>query len=461
MLENNRPNGQTKKQWPVASTASNYKLGVGDALALTLIKTTKSNQQVAPRDQSANVIITSQQIDKTINSTGRIGSDGSVLLLEVGRLEAIDKSLNELRSEVRNILIRNGISPRFQLEIAEFKSQKAYLTVNTKSTVVNLNDQITTLKDILTSANVGFQPGVITLISLKRDGKEFSILLRDLYREKSTNINVQSGDHIFIEDSSSNIKTSESIIDSEGYLVFENVGKVKAAGRTLNELKNNIENLMQRVPNSQNAFQIQITNFASQKASLTPEGRTSVLIQITDTPAKLAEILTQNGVSIDANNIIQITLQRNGQTYEFSLDDLLDSDGPNIYLQPEDLIFVQVLPYKENKVFILGGVSPQIFKINPANRETLADILFTSNGPLSSSSAKRSEVYLLRGSNPIVAYHLDAQSPTRLIVADAMELRPNDILYVAEQPIISFNRTLATIVPLRILLRDVQDGNIP
>ena len=109
----------------------------------------------------------------------------------------------------------------------------------------------------------------------------------------------------------------------------------------------------------------------------------------------------------------------------------------------------------------MGGVSPQIFKINPANRETLADVLFTSGGPLSASSAKRSEVYLLRGSSPVVAYHLDAQSPTRLIVADAMELRPNDILYVAEQPIVSFNRTLATIVPLRILLRDIQDENIP
>ena len=63
-----------------------------------------------------NLFINSRQIDNTVNTTGRIGSDGSVLLLEVGRLEANGKSLNELRSEVRNILIRN-VSPRFQLEI--------------------------------------------------------------------------------------------------------------------------------------------------------------------------------------------------------------------------------------------------------------------------------------------------------------------------------------------------------
>ena len=109
----------------------------------------------------------------------------------------------------------------------------------------------------------------------------------------------------------------------------------------------------------------------------------------------------------------------------------------------------------------MGGVNPQIFTIDPTKRETLADVLFTSGGVLSATSAKRSEVYLLRGSNPVVAYHLDAQNPTRLIVADAMELRPNDILYVAEQPIVSFNRTLGTILPLRILLRDIGDNNIP
>ncbi len=461
LLENNRSSDQTDKQWPSASTVSDYKLGIGDTLALTLIKTTKSNQQVSPTSENQNVIVTPQQIDETINSTGRIGSDGSVLLLEVGRLEAIGKSLNELRSEVRNILIRNGVSPRFQLEIAEFKSQKAYLTVNTISKVVNLNDQITTLKDILTSAGVGFKPGIITLIQLNRENKEFSILLRDLYSDKAANINVLSGDHIFIEESSANIITTKSVVDNEGYLVFENVGKVKAAGRTLNELKTDFESLMQPVPGSQNAFQIQITDFASQKALLTPHGKPGVLIPITDTPAKLSEVLTQNGLSIDANNITQISLQRDGRTYAFSLDDLLAPGGPDIYLQPDDHVSAQVLKYKENKVFILGGVSPQIFKINPANRETLADVLFTSGGPLNASSAKRSEVYLLRGINPVVAYHLDAQSPTRLIVADAMELRPNDILYVAEQPIMSFNRTLATIVPLRILLRDIQDENIP
>ena len=208
-------------------------------------------------------------------------------------------------------------------------------------------------------------------------------------------------------------------------------------------------------------FQIQISKFDSQSALVSISDKAGFVVPITDTPAALEEVLTQNGVSINDNNVTRINLQRNSENFVMTLDDLHNPDMPKVYLQSGDTVKVDILPYKENKVFVLGAVTPQIFKINPANRETLADVLFTSGGALKTSSAKRSEVYLLRGSNPVVAYHLDAQSPTRLIVAEAMELRPNDILYVSEQPIISFNRTLGTIVPLRILLRDIQDENIP
>ena len=59
LIENNRSNDEIDNKWPVASNTSNYKLGIGDTLALTLIKTTKSNQQLAPSGENQNVIITS------------------------------------------------------------------------------------------------------------------------------------------------------------------------------------------------------------------------------------------------------------------------------------------------------------------------------------------------------------------------------------------------------------------
>lgn len=463
LIENNRSRTDTQKNWPEKQVTSKYRLGVGDTLVLTLIKTTESITPIAPNntETDGNLIISSQQNDNTIISTGRIGSDGSVLLLEVGRLEASGKSLNELRSEVRNILIRNGVSPRFQMEISEFQSQKAYLTVNEVSQVIFLADKRTTAKDILAAAGVGFIPGVITRVRLQRDGKEYIMSLRDIFSDTAPEIDIISLDHLFVETSAASIITNTSVVDNEGSVVFEGVGKIKTAGLSLDELRNRIEKLIQQLPDSQNAFQIQITNFASQTALVRIPGQSGGIIPITDIPIALEEVLANSVLTVDGSNIVRINLQRNSKSYFFTLDDLLNSNTKKVYLQPNDRVTVETLSYKENKVFILGGVGPQIFTINPTKRETLADILFTSSGVLSSSNAKRSEVYLLRGSDPVIAYHLDAQNPTRLIVADAMELRPNDILYVAEQPIASFNRTLATILPIRILLRDIEDNNIP
>ena len=59
--------------------------------------------------------------------------------------------------------------------------------------MIVLNDQRTTIRDILTSAE-GFVPAQL---ALDPEGKEFFILLRDLYKANKNNIDVQSGDHFY------------------------------------------------------------------------------------------------------------------------------------------------------------------------------------------------------------------------------------------------------------------------
>ena len=173
-------------------------------------------------------------------------------------------------------------------------------------------------------------------------------------------------------------------------------------------------------------------------------------------------MLTENGVSVQQNKLTKIHLQRGLETSSFLLSDLLLEPTKIIYIKDKDRIRVERLAYKKDKVFVIGsGLTPNIFSIKAENRETLADALFTRNGALASTSAKRSDIYLLRGRDPVTAFHLDALSPSRLLVAEAMELRPNDIIFVSEQPIVSFNRTLQTLFPLRILLRDIDNQNIP
>ena len=162
-------------------------------------------------------------------------------------------------------------------------------------------------------------------------------------------------------------------------------------------------------------------------------------------------------MTLDGQYINRIALQHAKRKYSFTLHDLLETTSARVYSQGGDRTTVGRLGYKSNKVFVMGSVNPNIVNIDPEIRQILADILFTSDGALSAPGANKSEVYLLCGTDPVVAYHLDAQSPARLIVADAMELSPNDILYVLEQPIVSVNRNLAPITPLRAVLQEIRN----
>ena len=64
-----------------------------------------------------------------------------------------------------------------------------------------------------------------------------------------------------------------------------------------------------------------------------------------------------------------------------------------------------------------------------------------------------SQVYVLRGSDDprefgaVTAWNLDARNAANLILATRMELRPNDIIFVAEQPVTRWNRVITQITP--------------
>lgn len=262
--------------------------------------------------------------------------------------------------------------------------------------------------------------------------------------------------------STSNIITTRGRVGTDGNLLLIGVGRLDANGRQISELRDEIRTILIRNGKAPN-FQLEITEFNSKKAYITTDrsGAANAVIPITDRGITLREVIAIAGIGFDERVLTIVRVKRNETTYTVGLSDLLVKNSKELYLKNQDHVFVQSFSYQPGKVFLLGGVKPQIIPILPESRQTLAEALFAENGPLAIASAQRSAVYLLRGRNPVQAYHLDAQNPLRVLVANEVELRPNDIVFVSEQPISTFNRTLANIVPLRILLRDIQNNNIP
>ncbi len=82
----------------------------------------------------------------------------------------------------------------------------------------------------------------------------------------------------------------------------------------------------------------------------------------------------------------------------------------------------------------------------------LADVLFDEGG-IDIRLGDYAEIYVLRAeSDPqrnggLTAYRLNAENAVNLAVATRFEMRPNDVVFVAEQPVTSWNRALSQILP--------------
>jgi polysaccharide export outer membrane protein len=83
---------------------------------------------------------------------------------------------------------------------------------------------------------------------------------------------------------------------------------------------------------------------------------------------------------------------------------------------------------------------------------SLADALFDEGG-ININFGDYGEIYVLRAdtdpqrNGSLTAYHLNAENAVNLTVSTRFELRPNDIVFVAEQAVTSWNRTLSQILP--------------
>ena len=247
-------------------------------------------------------------------------------------------------------------------------------------------------------------------------------------------------------------------IAADGNLFFAEAGRVALAGKSVEEARNILSNTLVR-NGIDPRFDLSITEFASQHVLFTassaggadagPATGGSAVIPITDIPLSLRQLLVTSGTPIASDKIQVAVLVRGGNSYRMSFDYIFRANTPDYYLTAGDRVSVKSYDYTEPKGYLVGAIaSPVAFGISPERRETLADILFVQGGAFETKSARQSEIYVLRGTNPVTAMHLDAKNPARVRIAAELELRPNDVVFVSEKPIYSLGKTIAALLPV-------------
>ncbi|WP_327794458.1 polysaccharide biosynthesis/export family protein [Harenicola maris] len=109
---------------------------------------------------------------------------------------------------------------------------------------------------------------------------------------------------------------------------------------------------------------------------------------------------------------------------------------------------------KRDYVYLAGEVKAQARYPLPFEQQaSLADALFDGAGGVPTQTGDLSQIYVLRAStNPrefgaVTAWHLNAKNAANLVLASRFELRPDDIIFVAEQPVTKWSRVIQQITP--------------
>ena len=299
-------------------------------------------------------------------------------------------------------------------------------------------------------------------------------------------------------------------VQDDGAIAIPDVGRVDLVGMTLEEAEAELFQSLVR-NQIDPTFSLEIAEFNSKRVSLGGAVAKPTVVPITLTPLTLDEALAgAGGISTADLDYATIRLYRDGTLYQIPLNDYLRRgdvqktrliDGDSIFVDTEyeldkaQAYFAEQIRLAEFRqqariqalnelttevdlrrsalseqrsnfqtqieldaverdyVYLTGEVTkPGRFTMPFGREATLADALY-SEGGFTNETANPSQIYVLRGSpdprdfGAVTAWHLDAGNASNFLLATRMKLLPNDVVFIAEQPITRWNRTVQQVVP--------------
>ncbi|HUF56075.1 MAG TPA: polysaccharide biosynthesis/export family protein [Thermohalobaculum sp.] len=296
------------------------------------------------------------------------------------------------------------------------------------------------------------------------------------------------------------------VVQDDNMIAIPDVGRVRVGGLTVREAEDALFEAV-AAAGIDPAFTLEIAEFQSKNVTVGGLVNAPAVVPITLQPLDLAEaIQLAGGIAPIDPKVAKIVIFRDGQRYQISADRFFEN--PNlrqILLDEGDTVFV-VAEYLENQAaerfaqmlslrqaqmldtqfalqledlargrlaeereafltrlelgavprqyaYVAGEVgNPRRFPLPFESRANLADVLLEETR-LNIEFADWEEIYVLRGAmNPdqfgtVRAYRLDGSNAVNLVTATQFLIQPNDVVFVAEQPITAWNRVLSQLVP--------------
>jgi polysaccharide export outer membrane protein len=238
-------------------------------------------------------------------------------------------------------------------------------------------------------------------------------------------------------------------VAADGTIFFPFVGRIRAAGKTVGELRDQLASgLVRYIKNPQ--VDVRILSYRSQKVQITGQVKTPGPLAVSDVPMTLVDAITRSGGTTPDADLQRVRLTRNNQLYVLDANRMLDRGDTtqNVMLQNGDI--VNVPDRIDSRIFVMGEVKTPAQLTMIKGRLTIADALTQAGGILDTDANPR-QIFVMRGmqNNPTKpdVYRLDMTQPDAIMLSTQFQLQPMDVVYVGTAASTTFNRVLQQVLP--------------
>ena len=236
-------------------------------------------------------------------------------------------------------------------------------------------------------------------------------------------------------------------VKDDGYFFYPYAGRVRAAGRSVDEIRRELASRLTEYL-TEPQVDVSVLQYRGRKAFAVGEFEEPGPQAISDVPLRVTDLVTKAGGLTEKADQREAILTRDGVARRIDLYALYhDGDlSQNLLLRDGDVLNVPEQRY--NKVFVLGEVARPQSVLLPYGEYTLSEALSDAGG-LNPVTANGGQVYVMRAADsgrPQV-WHLNANAPDALVLADRFDLQARDVVFVDAASVTRWSRVINQLLP--------------
>lgn len=233
-------------------------------------------------------------------------------------------------------------------------------------------------------------------------------------------------------------------ISETGTINMPPIGRLKASGRTVQELEAVLEQRLGEVLVDPSVI-VELVDRESARVKVVGEVGAPGAVPLTEVNTRLLDVILSSGGPSGRSEDTLVSLSRAGHTRTVALQQLYENPRLNVTVQADDVVALELA---DQKITILGATGNQTLRFNEQD-VTLAEALAESGG-FQSPRSKRTGVFLYRrvprealveigagledvpGDVVNTVFRFDFTDPSIMFTANAFEIADGDLLYVAD-----------------------------